>query len=104
MRVSPAGVGISVISLYCRKSFCHVDKVNACLEVGSAVAGLFHHAVLLYGLSDEAVRLIPIGWIRWIGCVAAAAWIPALYSVLVKWIEKSPAKDVPKRKPPLSPL
>ena len=55
-------------------------------------------AVLLYGLSDEAVRLIPIGWIRWIGCVAAAAWIPALYSVLVKWIEKSPAKDVPKRK------
>lgn len=55
-------------------------------------------AVLLYGLSDEAVRLIPVGWIRWIGCVAAAAWIPALYSVLVKWIEKSPAKDVPKRK------
>ena len=55
-------------------------------------------AVLLYGLSDEAVRLIPIGWIRWIGCVAAAAWIPALYSVLVKWIEKSPAKDVPRRK------
>ena len=54
-------------------------------------------AVLLYGLSDEAVRLVPIGWIRWIGCVAAAAWIPALYSVLVKWIEKSPAKDVPKR-------
>ncbi|MBR5175977.1 MAG: CPBP family intramembrane metalloprotease [Bacteroidales bacterium] len=55
-------------------------------------------AFLLYGLSDEAVRLIPVGWIRWIACVAAAIWMTALYSVFVKWIEKSPAKDVPRRK------
>ena len=46
-------------------------------------------AVLLFGLSDEAVRLIPIGWIRWISCVAAAALMAALYSGGVKWIEKS---------------
>ena len=55
-------------------------------------------AVLLFGLSDEAVRLIPIGWIRWISCVAAAALMAALYSGGVKWIEKSPANDVPWRK------
>ena len=55
-------------------------------------------AFLLYGLSDEAVRLIPIGWIRWIACVAAAVWMTALYSVVVKWFEKSPAQDVPRRK------
>lgn len=55
-------------------------------------------AFFLYGLSDEAVRLIPIGWIRWVACVAAALWIPAIYSLIVKWLEKSPAIDVPKRK------
>ena len=51
--------------------------------------------LLMYGLSQAAVDVVPANWLKWLVSVAVSAAMIGLYALFVRWFEKQPAKDVP---------